>query len=136
VDGKKLKNGKTFASMEMDGKIGFADGIRCDEDGNVWAGMGWVGDGYDGVHVFAPDGRHSYRDDPHAGNRVQSRVWRQQAQPIVHDRQHVAIRHLRGNPWRQHRRLISRRSKEKARTPDGVRAFHWSLFRTVRYTRP
>ena len=42
--------------MEMGGKTGFADGIRCDEDGNVWAGMGWVGDGYDGVHVFAPDG--------------------------------------------------------------------------------
>jgi gluconolactonase len=40
----------------LDGKTGFADGIRCDEDGNVWAGMGWVGDGYDGVHVFAPDG--------------------------------------------------------------------------------
>ncbi|HEY5930404.1 MAG TPA: SMP-30/gluconolactonase/LRE family protein [Burkholderiales bacterium] len=56
LDGKKLKNGRTFASMEMDGKVGFADGIRCDEDGNVWAGMGWVGDGYDGVHVFAPDG--------------------------------------------------------------------------------
>jgi gluconolactonase len=56
VDGKKLKNPKTFASMEMNGKTGFADGIRCDEDGNVWAGMGWVGDGYDGVHVFAPDG--------------------------------------------------------------------------------
>ena len=56
VDGKKLKNGRVFASMEMDGKVGFADGIRCDEDGNVWAGMGWVGDGYDGVHVFAPDG--------------------------------------------------------------------------------
>jgi gluconolactonase len=53
---KKLKNGKAFASMEMDGKVGFADGIRCDEDGNVWAGMGWVGDGYDGVHVFSPDG--------------------------------------------------------------------------------
>ena len=56
VDGKRLKNGRVFASMEMNGKIGFADGIRCDEDGNVWAGMGWVGDGYDGVHVFAPDG--------------------------------------------------------------------------------
>ncbi|MCW5626621.1 MAG: SMP-30/gluconolactonase/LRE family protein [Burkholderiales bacterium] len=56
VDGKKLKNGRVFAGMEMDGKTGFADGIRCDEDGNVWAGMGWVGDGYDGVHVFAPDG--------------------------------------------------------------------------------
>ncbi|MFO1318141.1 MAG: SMP-30/gluconolactonase/LRE family protein [Burkholderiales bacterium] len=56
VDGRKLKNPRVFANMEMDGKIGFADGIRCDEDGNVWAGMGWVGDGYDGVHVFAPDG--------------------------------------------------------------------------------
>ncbi len=56
LDGKKLKNGKFFAEMTMNGKTGFADGIRCDEDGNVWAGMGWVGDGYDGVHVFAPDG--------------------------------------------------------------------------------
>jgi gluconolactonase len=53
---RRLRNGKVFASMEMDGKIGFADGIRCDEDGNLWAGMGWVGDGYDGVHCFAPDG--------------------------------------------------------------------------------
>lgn len=53
---RRLRNGRVFASMEMDGKVGFADGIRCDEDGNVWAGMGWVGDGYDGVHVFAPDG--------------------------------------------------------------------------------
>ncbi len=42
--------------MEMNGKIGFADGIRCDEDGNVRAAMGWVAHGYDGVHVFAPDG--------------------------------------------------------------------------------
>lgn len=56
VDGEKLKNPRTFASMEMNGKVGFADGIRCDEDGNLWAGMGWVGDGYDGVHIFAPDG--------------------------------------------------------------------------------
>jgi gluconolactonase len=54
--GRRLRNGRVFANMEMDGKTGFADGIRCDEDGNVWAGMGWVGDGYDGVHVFAPDG--------------------------------------------------------------------------------
>ena len=56
VDGKKLKNGKFFAEMTVGGKTGFADGIRCDEDGNVWAGMGWVGDGYDGVFIFAPDG--------------------------------------------------------------------------------
>lgn len=56
VDGKNLRNGRVFASMEMDGKTGFADGIRCDESGNIWAGMGWVGEGYDGVHVFHPDG--------------------------------------------------------------------------------
>ena len=35
-------------------RAGFADGIRCDIDGNVWASAGWVGDGYDGVHVFEP----------------------------------------------------------------------------------
>jgi gluconolactonase len=56
VEGTKLANPKTFVSMEMDGKTGFADGIRCDEDGNLWASAGWVGDGYDGVHIFAPDG--------------------------------------------------------------------------------
>ncbi|MGL4242855.1 MAG: SMP-30/gluconolactonase/LRE family protein, partial [Beijerinckiaceae bacterium] len=56
VDGATLKNPKSFASMEWNGKTGFADGIRCDEDGNVWSSAGWVGDGYDGVHVFAPDG--------------------------------------------------------------------------------
>ncbi len=56
VDGKNLRNPRVLANMEFNGKTGFADGIRCDEDGNVWAGMGWVGDGYDGVHVFSPDG--------------------------------------------------------------------------------
>ncbi|MDA0660924.1 MAG: SMP-30/gluconolactonase/LRE family protein [Planctomycetota bacterium] len=58
VDDKSLKRGREFASMKLDGfdKVGFADGIRADEDGNIWASAGWVGDGYDGVHVFAPDG--------------------------------------------------------------------------------
>ena len=56
VDGAKLGNPQTFASMEYEGKSGFADGIRCDEDGNVWSSAGWVGDGYDGVHIFAPSG--------------------------------------------------------------------------------
>ena len=44
--------------MKLEGfeKAGNADGIRADEDGNIWASAGWVGDGYDGVHVFAPDG--------------------------------------------------------------------------------
>ena len=59
IDGAKVKNGREFASMQIDlnGKkvAGFADGIRCDKDGNVWAGSGWGGEGYDGVQVFAPD---------------------------------------------------------------------------------
>ncbi len=56
VDGKKLANGRQFASMDLGGKAGFADGIRADVDGNIWAAAGWVGEGYDGVHIFAPDG--------------------------------------------------------------------------------
>ena len=60
VEDAKLRNGREFASMEMElngEKVGgFADGIRADADGNVWASAGWVGDGYDGVHIFAPDG--------------------------------------------------------------------------------
>lgn len=57
----KLSNGREFTSMalEVDGEVkaGFADGIRADVDGNIWASAGWVGDGYDGVHIFAPDGQ-------------------------------------------------------------------------------
>ena len=64
VDDKKLAKGREFASMKLamsgkngtEEKAGFADGIRADIDGNIWASAGWVGDGYDGVHVFAPDG--------------------------------------------------------------------------------
>ena len=82
VEEKKVANGKEFASMklqrkgktvgipvavkeegvarlfkrvdEVDEVAGFADGIRCDVDGNIWASAGWVGEGYDGVHVFEP----------------------------------------------------------------------------------
>ncbi len=54
---KRLGNVRRFASMEMEGfSPGAADGIRADTNGNIWAGGGWVGDGYDGVHIFAPDG--------------------------------------------------------------------------------
>jgi gluconolactonase len=56
IDGTKLKNPRTFANMELNGKSGFADGIRADEDGNIWSSAGWVGDGYDGVHIFDPGG--------------------------------------------------------------------------------
>src|SRR6202047_2884315 len=57
VDSKSLKNGRQFISMELPGKgAGQADGIRADKDGNIWVGAGWVGEGYDGVHIFAPGG--------------------------------------------------------------------------------
>ncbi len=56
VDGPRLRNPRTFASMVLEGKGGLADGIRTDERGNLWSSAGWVGDGYDGVHVFAPNG--------------------------------------------------------------------------------
>ena len=52
VDGGKLAAPRIFCDM---GK-GSSDGIRVDIDGNVWAAAGWGGEGYDGVHVFAPDG--------------------------------------------------------------------------------
>ena len=58
VDGWKLTNPREFISTKVNKDVaGAADGIRADVDGNIWAGMGWVGEGYDGVHVFAPDGR-------------------------------------------------------------------------------
>lgn len=60
TDGEKLRGGREFASMKMKlptGDVtGIADGIRMDADGNVWAACSWVGPGYDGVHIFAPDG--------------------------------------------------------------------------------
>lgn len=57
VDGRTLRNPRQFTSMELPGRgHGLADGIRADTDGNIWAGAGWVGPGYDGVHIFAPGG--------------------------------------------------------------------------------
>ncbi len=61
VGGTKLTRGQKFASMALDmgpqgTKAGMADGIRADIDGNIWSSAGWVGEGYDGVHIFAPDG--------------------------------------------------------------------------------
>jgi gluconolactonase len=51
--GVRLKNGRLFADMSP----GSSDGIRCDADGNVWSAAGWAGEGFNGVHVFAPDGK-------------------------------------------------------------------------------
>jgi len=58
--GKRLVSGlqKQQMAVQTVDVAGFADGIRCDTDGNVWASAGWVGAGYDGVHIFgAADGQ-------------------------------------------------------------------------------
>ena len=52
VDGDRLRDGRVFVEM----KPGLADGIRCDRDGNVWAAAASGGEGFDGVHCYAPDG--------------------------------------------------------------------------------
>jgi gluconolactonase len=52
VAGGRVGPGRRFADMTP----GSSDGIRCDTKGNLWAAAGGGGDGYDGVHVFAPDG--------------------------------------------------------------------------------
>jgi gluconolactonase len=57
VDNKKLQKRRRFCSMELNGKMGGSDGIRADTDGNIWSAAGWIGAGYDGVHIFAPDGQ-------------------------------------------------------------------------------
>ncbi len=48
----RLENGRVFVDMNP----GMADGIRCDEDANLWAAAGWAGPGFDGAHCYAPDG--------------------------------------------------------------------------------
>jgi gluconolactonase len=52
VDGSRLRNGRVFAELvdpTNDSRTS-ADGIRCDQDGNVWAGA------RPGVQIIAPDG--------------------------------------------------------------------------------
>ena len=50
--GTKLADGRLF----FDAMPGYADGIRCDTEGNVWCGFSG-GEGQDGVAVFAPEGK-------------------------------------------------------------------------------
>jgi len=56
ADGRSLRNRRQFVDMKLGDRQGSADGIRADVEGNIWTGAGWVGPGYDGVHIFAPDG--------------------------------------------------------------------------------
>ena len=55
AEGTSLRNGRLFSKMVTDKGSGSADGMRVDADGNLWVGAGWVGPGYDGVHVLTPE---------------------------------------------------------------------------------
>jgi gluconolactonase len=52
IDGKALRNGKRFVQLDIPGSgaPAAADGIRCDVDGNIWAGA------RPGVQILAPNG--------------------------------------------------------------------------------
>ncbi len=54
-DDGRLSNRRLFHDF-ADRTPGFADGIRVDQDGNLYAATGWADDAFAGVHVFAPDG--------------------------------------------------------------------------------
>jgi gluconolactonase len=61
VDEHKLAKAREFTSMKLsvrgEEKAGLSDGLRADIDGNIWTSGGWVGEGYDGVHIFSPEGQ-------------------------------------------------------------------------------
>jgi gluconolactonase len=52
LDGKTLRNGKRFVQLSVPGSgaPSAADGMRCDADGNLWAGA------LPGVQIIAPNG--------------------------------------------------------------------------------
>lgn len=51
VDGRPV-NGRWLVDM----RGGASDGIRVDVHGNIWSAASGLGDGYDGVHCYDPDG--------------------------------------------------------------------------------
>ena len=55
ADGKTISNSRVFCTV-ADGD-GVPDGVRCDENGNVWVCT------YVGVHVYSPDGQIIARID-------------------------------------------------------------------------
>ncbi|QEE42351.1 MULTISPECIES: SMP-30/gluconolactonase/LRE family protein [unclassified Methylobacterium] len=53
VGGRTLRDRRVL----IDAGPGTPDGIRCDQDGNLWCGWGMGDDALDGVMVFNPEGR-------------------------------------------------------------------------------
>ena len=70
--------------------IGSSDGVRTDVDGNLWSGACWGGEGYDGVHCFAPDGTLIGQDPPARALR-QPLLRRREKEPAIHNLFAVAV---------------------------------------------
>ena len=83
---ERLDNKQVFAEMAP----GAADGLRCDIDGNLWAGAGWVGEGYDGVHIFAPDGTLIGKDSS-SGNLCEYLFRRRKTKQALYDREPISL---------------------------------------------
>ena len=98
LDGKTIRNGKRFIQLDIPGSgaPSAADGIRCDVDGNIWAGRASrrAGD-------YAQ--RRAHRHDPHARDLRQRVLWRDQAQPLVHGRKPVLVCGVRRHAGGAHR---------------------------------
>ena len=56
LENGQLANCRQFTDMRLNGAAVGPDGLRVDIHGNVWAAAGWAGAGYDGVHIFTPEG--------------------------------------------------------------------------------
>ena len=101
ANGKTLRGKKAFARCRSKVWAQGSDGIRADEDGNIWASAGWVGDGFDGVHVFSPRGAaHWSNQTPR--DLQQSLFWWPKEKPSVHDRESIPLCSLRGNQGAYH----------------------------------
>ena len=97
ADARSLRNGREFVNT----KPGLADGIRADVDGNIWAGCGWVGAGYDGVQVFTPAGERIGQillPEPCANLCFGG----SKRNLLFHDRRPVAVRGVCGDARRAH----------------------------------
>ena len=98
VDGEKLKNGKVFAEMTLDGKTGLRRWHPL-RRGRQPLGRHGVGRRRLRRRAHLCARRHPYRPDPPAGDLRQCLLRRDQAQPPVHGREPVALRGLRGDAW-------------------------------------
>ena len=86
VDGENLRNGRVFAELvdPTTSNRTSADGMRCDVDGNVWAGA------RPGVQIIAPDG--DTIGIIRLPRSLRQRLLRRHTpQPPVHDRKPVAV---------------------------------------------